>query len=79
MYTASDLVPWINSLKFERESSGPEWQSANIQDPDGWTNVRTGPGSKYEGVARIYEGEDFEVQSGPEDWWQVRSRSGTSG
>ena len=55
------------------------WKFAVIQDADGWTNVRTGPGTNYQIVTRIYDGEKFTVRPDRSNWWQVRSTSGASG
>lgn len=32
------------------------WEFARIEDSDGWTNVRSGPGMNYVVVTKIYEG-----------------------
>ena len=62
-----------------RKSVASEWKFARIQDPDGFTNVRSGPGTNYQIVTRIFDGEDFHALPGGDNWWQVRSRSGASG
>lgn len=50
-----------------------------ISDPDGFTNVRFGPGSKYPIVAVIRLGEPFQLRSDHNDWWRVKTASGTVG
>jgi len=50
-----------------------------ISDPDGFTNVRSGPGSKYAVLAVIRLGEAFQFRSDGNDWWRVKTASGTVG
>lgn len=54
-------------------------QAAHIVDPDGWTNVRSGAGTQFAIVERIYVGETFFTHRQPEAWWQVRTPSGRVG
>lgn len=53
--------------------------AAVIDDPDGFTNIRSGRGTKHAIVGKALEGETFLTyrQSGP--WWRVRKADGTTG
>ena len=43
-----------------------------INDPDGYTNVREGKSSKSEIVFKVYEGDKFEIiNNRDENWWLV--------
>jgi len=44
---------------------------AIINDPDGYTNIRKGPSSKYEIVGRIKENEIFIVDALKHNWYHV--------
>ncbi len=52
---------------------------AVINDPDGFTNVRSGPGAAFGVVTRIVEGEPFTTRVSPGDWWPVTTRQGVAG
>jgi uncharacterized protein YgiM (DUF1202 family) len=52
---------------------------AVISDPDGFTNVRSGPGPSFGVVARIVDGEPFTARVSPGDWWPVTTRQGVAG
>jgi hypothetical protein len=52
---------------------------AVIQDPDGFTNVRSGPSLNDDVVARVYLGEIFETFRQDGSWWQVRTKDGVVG
>src|SRR5215210_6185831 len=47
---------------------------AVINDPDGYTNVRSGPGTHYGIVARVVDGEIFYVVYQQGSWWQGRTK-----
>ena len=53
--------------------------AAIIEDPDGFTNIRSGQSTQSAIVGKILEGEKFLTykQSGP--WWRVRKADGTTG
>jgi hypothetical protein len=53
--------------------------AALIDDPDGFTNIRSGATTKAAIVGKVLEGEKFLTykQSGP--WWRVRKADGTTG
>lgn len=52
---------------------------AVIDDPDGYTNVRSGQGAEDEIIARVAAGELFYTipQQGP--WWPVRTENNVLG
>lgn len=52
---------------------------ATINDPDGYTNVRSGQSSSSSVVAKVTDGEDFEVTPQAGAWWPVRTKSGVEG
>lgn len=61
-------------------SSNMTGQPAHIQDPDGFTNIRSGQGTSFEIVGVVREGEEFYVlASGNTDWWKVTTKSGVIG
>ena len=47
---------------------------AKINDPDGYTNIRSGPGIDYETVARVVDNEIFYTIPQQSDWWPVRTK-----
>jgi uncharacterized protein YgiM (DUF1202 family) len=50
-----------------------------ISDPDGFTNVRLGPGTKHPVVAVIRLGEPFDFRRDESNWWRVKTSGGTIG
>lgn len=52
---------------------------AVIQDPDGFTNVRAGPGLSYPIRAQILAGEIFTTTVSNNAWWQVTTKNGVVG
>lgn len=52
---------------------------AVIDDPDRYTNIRSGQGTHHTIVSRIMEGEVFYTIQGQGDWWPVRTTKGTHG
>jgi len=60
-------------------STRPECREAVINDPDHYTNIRSGPSAKHEVVTRIVEGEVFCVTSLEGRWWRVRTAAGING
>lgn len=53
---------------------------AVINDPDGYTNVRSGQGASYGIIARINEGEVFyAMPQQNSDWWPIRTVDGKYG
>lgn len=52
---------------------------ANINDPDGYTNVRSAPTKQSEVLDKILEGEDFKVLGLLNSWYKVESPTGKIG
>ncbi|MEM1362805.1 MAG: SH3 domain-containing protein [Pseudomonadota bacterium] len=52
---------------------------ARIEDPDGWTNIRSGKGTNFDVIGRVYEGEAFYTHGQAGTWWQIRTASGLVG
>jgi uncharacterized protein YgiM (DUF1202 family) len=52
---------------------------AMVVDPDGWTNLRSGPSTDAAIVGRINEGEIFWTKPQNEAWWPVRTAGGAEG
>ncbi|MBD3732450.1 MAG: YARHG domain-containing protein [Sphingopyxis sp.] len=53
--------------------------AAVIDDPDGFTNIRSGQGTQTKIVGKILEGEKFLTYKQPGQWWRVRKADGTTG
>ena len=56
-----------------RPSTARFTQAAVIEDPDGYTNVRSGPAESFPVVARVNRGEVFTTYPQGGEWWQVRT------
>lgn len=54
-------------------------QRAVIDDPDGYTNMRTRKSSKSQIVTRVVQGEEFFTYKQNDSWWQVRTAQGQVG
>lgn len=52
---------------------------AVIDDPDGYTNVRSSKSTYSDIVTKIYEGEEFYTYVQKGNWWQVRTKDGILG
>lgn len=57
----------------------PGWKWAVVADPDGWTNIRSGPGTEFQIVTKIHEGQTFSARPSDSNWWQVRASDGAAG
>lgn len=57
----------------------PFVQAAVIDDPDGYTNVRSGASVRAALVARVNEGERFTTYTQGGEWWRVRLADGRTG
>ena len=53
--------------------------AAVIDDPDGFTNVRSSRSAASAVVARVNRNEQFSTYRQDGEWWQVRTRDGTIG
>jgi uncharacterized protein YgiM (DUF1202 family) len=52
---------------------------ATVDDPDGYTYIRSGPGTQYGVIGKVHKGEVFRVVSTKGNWWQIRTEDGKSG
>lgn len=52
---------------------------AVISDSDGYTNLRSGKGTSYSIVKKIYSNEKFTVFPSNEKWWKVKADNGIIG
>ena len=68
-----------DNTKVDPEPSSQRELQAVINDPDGYTNVRSGPGTQYEVLSKIVDNETFYVVSQRGSWWQVRTQDGKYG
>lgn len=53
--------------------------AAVIDDPDGFTNIRSGQGTQTQIVGKVLEGEKFLTYKQSGQWWRVRKADGTTG
>jgi hypothetical protein len=58
---------------------GPNEVRAVVSDPDGYTNLRTGPGTSFDVRTRVREGEVFTTTISPGEWWPVTTQNGVTG
>lgn len=68
-----------NELSRTPADAGGFTGRAVINDPDGYTNVRSGPSTTDPVVARIKDGEVFQTDPKQGAWWRVRTDKGTFG
>lgn len=47
--------------------------------PTTWLNVRTGPGTSFERIARVLPGEEYELLAEENDWYQIEIDEETQG
>lgn len=52
---------------------------ATVEDPDGYSNVRSGPGTSSSIIGRVNVGERFATYQQGGGWWRVRLGDGTEG
>jgi uncharacterized protein YgiM (DUF1202 family) len=50
-----------------------------IDDPDGYTNIRSGPSVEDQVITRVIDGEVFCVLSRTGNWWLVRTAHDVTG
>ena len=53
--------------------------AAVIDDPDGFTNIRSEPGTAAAIVGKVLKDETFLTYDQPGSWWRVRKADGTTG
>lgn len=54
-------------------SSHAEWKLAMINDPDGFTYVRSGKGANFKSIMTIKTNELFYCEPSSSDWWKVNT------
>ena len=65
---------------FRQNLSRPISRWLSVYSPsDGYLNLRTGPGTKYQVIMRMYNGEEVEVLETKGKWVRVRHYSGSVG
>ncbi len=57
----------------------PQKLEAVIDDIDGYTNIRSGPGTQYEIVSKVADNEIFYIVSQQGNWWKVKTKEGKYG
>lgn len=81
--TPDAAVPVSGTSEAETpETAGPAEAftlAAVIDDPDGFTNIRSGQSTKAEIVGKVLEGEKFLTYKQSGQWWRVRKADGTTG
>ena len=60
-------------------SAGPSGRTCRVRSRVGSLNLRTGPGTKYQVIMRMYNGEEVEVLETKGKWVRVRHYSGSVG
>lgn len=77
--------PAAAGIDESKTPSGGQARQGIISDPDGYTNIRLGRGTKNRDgsempiVGRIVEGEIFEYFPDDSNWWMVRTSDGIQG
>lgn len=64
----------LNAQEVVNEQLKESWNEAKIaliNDPDGYTNIRNGPGTNFEVIARLYKGEFFRYWPNTTSNWFV--------
>jgi energy-coupling factor transporter transmembrane protein EcfT len=68
------------NITSKKTSDNTSWgKLAVINDPDGYTNIRSSQGTNYNILGIIREGEQFYVRTTSGDWWQIKSQNGIIG
>jgi hypothetical protein len=67
----------INEKNDKREST--RIMTAEVNDPDGYTNIRSGKGTDYNILGTVKVGETFYVLHNTGVWWQVKTKTGIIG
>jgi N-acetylmuramoyl-L-alanine amidase len=78
--TADGLTGWVAGwlIDVKKPSADvPAKAMLTILNPD--TNIRSGPGTTYDIVTRVQDGERFPIVKQEDDWYQIRLTDGTTG
>lgn len=74
----SGAVGWAFRQYLVRPEASGNWRT--VYSPgDGYLNLRTGPGTKYQIIMPMYNGERVKVLDRNGNWLKVRHESGTVG
>ena len=75
-YTGAEALEGAIEIPERGEGGGGEpvsaWPLAVVNNPGSWLNLRKGPSSTSERLAKIPRGSTVEVLTQDGDWWQVR-------
>lgn len=72
-------IAWIIILILSNQPAYTQLTAGIINDPDGYTNLRSGKGANFEIARKIREGEKFEFEADSTNWWPVTAEDGTQG
>jgi N-acetylmuramoyl-L-alanine amidase len=70
------VAGWLVDVKQPADASAVG-RTLTVLNPD--TNVRSGPGTQYDIVGRVQEGERYEIVKQEDDWFQIRLSDGAIG
>lgn len=76
---ASTPVPTPAAENTKDKTSSIFRTEAVIQDPDGYTNIRSSASGSGDILGRIVDGERFYTSEQQATWWKVRTQSGITG
>jgi uncharacterized protein YgiM (DUF1202 family) len=82
---ADDVTEVVQEIRQSSSASAAEQQEAEfpeqgfVVDPDGFTNVRSGPGKENPVVCIVKQGEPFRFRRDSSSWWRVKTQNGTVG
>lgn len=76
--STADTTPGSSAVK-KGSPSASERVQAVINDPDGYTNIRSGPGINFSIIARVEEGSVFYTIPQQSDWWPVETKNSIIG
>lgn len=71
-YAFTDRMLTDNGQKVERPMGGDFSYEAVIEDPDGFTNVRSQANGRGAIVGRVEAGTPFQTHAQSSDWWRVK-------
>ncbi len=71
------VAGWLIDVKKPNTDQPSSERMLTILNPD--TNVRSGPGTSYDIVARVQNGERYTIVKQEDDWFQIRLSDGATG
>ncbi|WP_062063050.1 SH3 domain-containing protein [Aquimarina longa] len=78
-YTNEFYIPQNKRFGLSSIDSDPYEDYGEINDPDGYTNLRDGKGTNHPVIKKIVEGEVFAIKRKEKEWCLVVSEDGISG